>query len=88
MPDLKHDVIAKRWAALIKERIDRQQQRQLADGEVPLDNNATESTLRGSCIRKHNWRLIDTIRGQGGNAYAKERSEKVLPPVLASETCF
>lgn len=32
-------------------------------GEVTLDNNATESTLRGFCIGKHNWRRIDTIRG-------------------------
>ena len=35
----------------------------LEGGEFPLDNNATESTLRGFCIEKHNWQLIDTIRG-------------------------
>ena len=40
----------------------------LEDGEVPLDNNATESTLRGFCIGKHNWRLIDTIRGAKSSA--------------------
>ena len=40
----------------------------LDDGEVPLDNNATESTLRGFCIGKHNWRLIDTIRGAKSSA--------------------
>lgn len=34
----------------------------LVYGKVPLDNNATECTLRGFCIGKHNWRLIDTIR--------------------------
>lgn len=35
----------------------------LKEGEVPLDNNATKSTLRGFCIGKHNCRLIDTVRG-------------------------
>ncbi|MDE6969348.1 MAG: IS66 family transposase [Eubacterium sp.] len=40
----------------------------LDDGEVPLDNNATESTLRGFCIGKHNWRLIDTVRGAKSSA--------------------
>ena len=40
----------------------------LKDGEVPLDNNATESALRGFCIEKHNWRLIDTIRGAKSSA--------------------
>lgn len=40
----------------------------LEDGEVPLDNNATESTLRGFCIGKHNWRLIDTVRGAESSA--------------------
>ena len=39
-----------------------------AYGEVPLDNNATESTLRGFCIGKHNWWLIDTIRGAKSSA--------------------
>ena len=40
----------------------------LDDGEVPMDNNATESTLRGFCIGKHNWRLIDTVRGAKSSA--------------------
>ncbi len=40
----------------------------LNDGEVPMDNNATESTLRGFCIGKHNWRLIDTVRGAESSA--------------------
>ena len=40
----------------------------LNDGEVPMDNNATESTLRGFCIGKHNWRLIDTVRGAKSSA--------------------
>ena len=40
----------------------------LNDGEVPMDSNATESTLRGFCIGKHNWRLIDTVRGAKSSA--------------------
>lgn len=40
----------------------------LDDGEVPLDNNASESALRGFCIGKHNWRLIDTVRGAKSSA--------------------
>ena len=40
----------------------------LEDGEVPLNNNTTESTLRVFCIGKHNWRLIDIIRGAESSA--------------------
>jgi len=35
----------------------------LEDGNVPPDNNAAESSIRGFCIGKHNWHLIDTIDG-------------------------
>lgn len=35
----------------------------LKDGEVPLDNNATEGALRSFCLHKHTWKLIDTIDG-------------------------
>lgn len=35
----------------------------LNDGEVPLDNNATESALRSFCLHKHTWKLIDSIDG-------------------------
>lgn len=33
----------------------------LDDGEVPLDNNATEGSLRSFCLHKHAWKLIDSI---------------------------
>ena len=33
----------------------------LEDGEVPLDNNATEGALRSFCLHKHTWKLIDTV---------------------------
>lgn len=35
---------------------------------VPLDNNATESAIRGFCIGKKNWVLIDTIDGAKASA--------------------
>ena len=31
----------------------------LDDGEVPLDNNATEGSLRSFCLHKHAWKLIE-----------------------------
>lgn len=33
----------------------------LTDGEVPIDNNASERAIRGFCIGKKNWQMIDTI---------------------------
>ena len=33
----------------------------LEDGNVPLDNNAAEQTIRPFCIGKKNWVMIDTI---------------------------
>lgn len=35
----------------------------LEDGEVPIDNNASERAIRGFCIGKKNWEVIDTING-------------------------
>lgn len=35
----------------------------LDDGDVPMDNNASERALRGFCIGKKNWEMIDTING-------------------------
>lgn len=35
---------------------------------VPLDNNATESAIRGFCIGKKNWVLIDTVEGAKASA--------------------
>ena len=35
----------------------------LQDGEVPIDNNASERAIRGFCIGKKNWQVIDTING-------------------------
>ena len=35
----------------------------LEDGEVPIDNNASERAIRGFCIGKKNWEVIDTVNG-------------------------
>lgn len=40
----------------------------LEDGEVPMDNNAAEQSIRGFCIGKKNWVMIDTIRGAKSSA--------------------
>lgn len=40
----------------------------LDNGEVPLDNNATEGALRSFCLHKHTWKLIDTIEGAKSSA--------------------
>ena len=40
----------------------------LTNGNVPMDNNATEGTIRGFCIGRKNWRLIDTIAGAQASA--------------------
>lgn len=40
----------------------------LTDGDVPIDNNASERAIRGFCIGKKNWQIIDTIRGAKSSA--------------------
>lgn len=40
----------------------------LEDGEVPIDNNASERVIRGFCIGKKNWQMIDTINGAHSSA--------------------
>ena len=40
----------------------------LDDGDVPMDNNAAEQSIRGFCIGKKNWVLIDTINGAKSSA--------------------
>ncbi len=40
----------------------------LTDGDVPMDNNASERAIRGFCIGKKNWQMIDTIQGAKSSA--------------------
>lgn len=40
----------------------------LEDGEVPIDNNSTEGTIRGFTTGRKNWMMIDTISGAKASA--------------------
>ena len=40
----------------------------LTDGDVPIDNNASERANKGFCIGKKNWQVIDTISGAKSSA--------------------
>ena len=40
----------------------------LTDGDVPIDNNASERAIRGFCIGKKNWQMIDTKHGANSSA--------------------
>lgn len=35
----------------------------LEDGDVPIDNNASERAIQGFCVGKKNWQMIGTING-------------------------
>ena len=40
----------------------------LEDGEIPIDNNFCESTIRGFTVGRKNWMMIDTISGAKASA--------------------
>ena len=40
----------------------------LDGGDVPIDNNASERAIRGFCIGKKNWEMIDMINGATSSA--------------------
>ena len=40
----------------------------LTDGDVPMDNNASERAIRGFTIGRKNWQMIDTIKGANASA--------------------
>ncbi len=40
----------------------------LKNGDVPMDNNASERAIRGFCIGKKNWEMIDTVNGATSSA--------------------
>lgn len=47
----------------------------LKDGEVPLDNNASESVIRGFVVGRRSWKLIDTVAGAEASAIAYSIAE-------------
>ena len=40
----------------------------LTDGLVPIHNNAAERAIRSFCVGKHNWYIIDSLRGADASA--------------------
>ena len=40
----------------------------LENGEVPMDNNAAEQAIRGFCVGRKNWTMIDTTYGAQASA--------------------
>ena len=40
----------------------------LEDGDIPMENNVTESALRSLCLHKHTWKLIDSLDGANASA--------------------
>ena len=47
----------------------------LEDGEVPMDNNAAEQSIRSFCVGKKNWVMIDTIAVAEASAIVYSLSE-------------
>lgn len=47
----------------------------LEDGEVPIDNSASERSIRTFCIGKKNWVLFDSIKGAQSSAVIYSISE-------------
>ena len=47
----------------------------LDDGNVPIDNSASERAIRPFCIGKKNWVLINSIKGAQASALAYSIAE-------------
>ena len=47
----------------------------LENGDVPMDNNASERAIRGFCIGKKNLEMIDTVHGASASAIIYSISE-------------
>ena len=47
----------------------------LENGNVPTDNDASERAIRGFCIGKKNWEMIDTVHGASASAIIYSISE-------------
>ena len=47
----------------------------LNDGNIPIDNNAAERSIRSFCLGKKNWYVIDTIHGAEASAIAYSIAE-------------
>lgn len=54
----------------------------LTDGDVPIDNNASERAIKGFCIEKKNWQVIDTISGAKSSAIIYSIAETAKANIL------
>ena len=60
----------------------------LEDGDVPMYNNASERAIRGFCIGKKNWQVIDTINGAKTSAVIYSIAETAKANNLKSYEYF
>ena len=60
----------------------------LEDGDVPMDNNASERAIRSFCIGKKNWEVIDTINGAKTSAVIYSLAETAKANNLKSYEYF
>ena len=60
----------------------------LEDRDVPMDNNASERAIRGFCIGKKNWQVIDTINGAKTSAVIYSIAETAKANNLKSYEYF
>ena len=60
----------------------------LDDGEVPMDNNAAEQSIRGFCTGKKNRVMIDTIAGAKSSAIICSIAETAKVNNLKPYDCF
>ena len=54
----------------------------LTDGNVPIDNSASERAIRPFCIGKKNWVLINSIKGAEASALAYSIAESAKANIL------
>ena len=60
----------------------------LTDGDVPMDNNASERAIRGFCVGKKNCQMIDTINGAKSSAIIYSIAETAKANNLKPYECF
>ena len=60
----------------------------LTDGEVPIDNSASERAIRTFCIGKKNWVIIDSIKGAEASAVIYSISETAKLNSLSTYNYF
>jgi len=60
----------------------------LSDGEVPIDNSASERSIRTFCVGKKNWVLINSIKGAQASAVIYSISETAKLNALSTYNYF